>query len=161
MPESSEKTVEVPQIQHVDKVVNMPVVTQRQVPMTLNVQKSVEVARVVPHERLLGSPVRERARRFETECGAKHLATGEGPRNVQGDEQREDLESNLEQEACASVDELLGGLSLTDPRPEAADAEPASRGKQSHAGEMILTAGNHELNGNGISWRSQGYDQAD
>ena len=127
----------------------MPVVIQRQVPMTLKVQKSVEVARVIPHERLLrpaggGSSVRERAKRFETEWGAKHMATVEGPRNIQGDEQREDLESNLEQDACASVDESLGGLSLTDPRPEAADAELASWEKQLHAGEMILTAGDYE-----------------
>ena len=60
--------MQVPQNKHVDKVVNMPVVIQRQVPMTLNVQKSVEVARVIPHERLL------------------NIATVEGPRNVQGEE---------------------------------------------------------------------------
>ena len=142
----AQKIVEVPQIQQVDKAVNMPVVIQRQAPMTLNVQKSVEVARVIPHERLMkpgggGSSVRERARRFEMEWGAKHMATVEGPRNVQENEQREDLESNLEQDACASVDESLGGLSLTDLRPEGADAELASREKRSHAGEMILTSG--------------------
>ena len=145
-----QKTVEVPQIQHVDKVVNMPVVIQRQVPMTLNLQKSVEVARVTPHERLLrpaggGSSVRERARRFEEEWGAKHMATVEGPRNVQGDEQREHLESNLEQDACASVDESLGGLSLTHPRPEAADAELASREKQSHSLKGEASAQEREM----------------
>ena len=102
--QTAQKIVEVPQIQHVDEVVNMPVVIQRQVPMTLNVQKSVEVAGVTPHD-----------------------------------------ESNLEQDACASVDESLGCLSQTDPRPEEADAELASREKRSHAGEMILTTGDHEL----------------
>ena len=51
------------------------------------------------------------------------MATVEGPRNVQENEQREDFESNLEQDACASVDGSLGGLSLMDLRPEGADAE--------------------------------------
>ena len=78
--------MEVPQIQHVDKVVDMPVVIQRQLPMILNVQKFVEVAKVLPHERLLrstreGSSVRERTRRFETQWGATHMATVEGPAN--------------------------------------------------------------------------------
>ena len=47
-------------------------------------QKMVEVARVIPLERVLrppgeGSSVRERAKRFETEWGAKHMAPVEGP----------------------------------------------------------------------------------
>ena len=134
--QTAQKIVDVPQIQHVDKVVNMPLVIRRQVPMTLNVQKSVEVARVIPHERLLrpaggGSSVRERARRFETECGAKHMAIVEGLGNVHGDEQREDLESNLEQDACASVDESLGGVSLTEPRPERRQTLKSRHGRNS------------------------------
>ena len=51
------------------------------------------------------------------------MATVAGPRTAQGDRQRENLESDVEQDACTLVDESLKGLSLTDPRVEAVDAE--------------------------------------
>ena len=89
--------------------------------------------------------MRERARRFEMEWSATHIVTVEGPRTLQGDRQGDNLENDVEQDACTLVDELLGGLSLTDPRVEAVDAELAQREKHSHAGEMLLAAGDHEL----------------
>ena len=61
------------------------------------------------------------------EWGAKHLSIVEGPRTVRGDRQRDNLDSDVEQDACTSVDESPGGLSLTDPRVEVVDAELASR----------------------------------
>ena len=73
------------------------------------------------------------------------MATVAGPRTAQGDRQRENLESDAEQDACTLVDESPGGLSLTDPRVEAVDAELVSREKQSRAGETALTDGDHEL----------------
>ena len=80
-------------MQSLDWVAGVPVARQQQDPTVQKVQRSVEVARVIPHERMLrptreGSSVRKRTKRFEMELGAKHMSTVEGPRKVQGDSQR-------------------------------------------------------------------------
>ena len=72
--------------------------------------KVVEVARVIPHESMLklaggGLSVRERAKRFEIEWGANHMATVEGLRTSHGERQKERLVSDVEQDTCASADQ--------------------------------------------------------
>ena len=113
-------------------------------------QKMVEVPRVIPHERMLrpaggGSSVRERAKRFEKEWGAKHMATVEGPRTSHSERQKESLVSDVEQDTCASADQPLGGDSLTHQAMETVDANIVPREVQSLVGEMTLAAGDHEL----------------
>ena len=113
-------------------------------------QKMVEVARVIPHERTLrpaggGSFVRERAKRFEKEWGAKHMATVEVRRTSHDERQNGSLVSDVEQDTCASADQLLGGVSLTDQTMETLGGEIVPREVQSQVGEMTLTAGDHEL----------------
>merc|ERR1712050_552333 len=51
------ETVEVPQVQFVDVVVDVPVTKQRQVPMLQTVQKTVEVPEVVYVDKVVDVPV--------------------------------------------------------------------------------------------------------
>ena len=43
---------EVPQVQYIDRIVDVPVLMQRQVPTIQTVQKTVEVIQLVPQERI-------------------------------------------------------------------------------------------------------------
>ena len=117
----AQKTIEIPQVQHIDEVVDFPSVqvvqtvqkiveipvefplmTQRQVPAQA-VQKTVECAQVQLLDKIADVPVAtqhqvpdiERAKRLEMEWGAKHMATIEGSRSVQGDRQKKNLANNV------------------------------------------------------------------
>ena len=48
-----QKTMEVPQVQYIDKIVDVPVVAQRQVSTIQTVQRTVEVPQQRIHERLV------------------------------------------------------------------------------------------------------------
>merc|ERR1712084_55842 len=52
-----QKTVEVPQVQYIDRVVDVPVVKQRHVPSVQKVQKTVEVPQVQYIDRVVDVPV--------------------------------------------------------------------------------------------------------
>ena len=90
--------------------------------------------------------MRERAKRFEMEWGAKHMATVEGPRTSYGERQQEILVSDVEQDTCTSADQPPGDVSLTDWAMETVDAEIVPWEEKSQVGEMTLRAGDHELN---------------
>ena len=66
--------------------------------------------------------MRERAKRFEKEWGAKHMTSVEGPRTSHGERQKESLVSDVEQDTCESTDQPLGAVSLTDQGMETVDA---------------------------------------
>merc|ERR1712066_778885 len=51
-----QKTVEVPQVQYVDRIVDVPVVKQRQVPAIQKLQKTVEVPQVQYIDRVVAAP---------------------------------------------------------------------------------------------------------
>ena len=80
-------------------------VLQQRPPSIQKGRRSIEVSRVMPHERML-RPAGE----LSSSRSAKHMATVAGPRTAQGDRQREHLESDVEQDACTSVDESLEAL---------------------------------------------------
>ena len=88
--------------------------------------------------------MRERAKRVEMEWGAKHMVTVEGPRTTQGDREKGNLDSDVEQDICTSVDEPRGSISLTDQPVESVDAELVPMETQSQVGEMVFTAGDHQ-----------------
>ena len=52
-----QKTVEVPQIQFIDKAVDVPVIVQRQVPIVRKVQKTVEVPQAQSTDEVMDAPV--------------------------------------------------------------------------------------------------------
>ena len=52
-----QKTVEIPQVQFLDKVVDIPVVVQRQVPMVQKVQKTLEVPQLQIIDKVVDIPV--------------------------------------------------------------------------------------------------------
>ena len=47
-----EKTVEVPQMQYTDRIVGVPVVTQRRIPTVQTAQRTVEVPKIVSHDKI-------------------------------------------------------------------------------------------------------------
>ena len=51
------KTVEVPQLQHIDEISDEPIVAQRQVPVVQTVQKTVDVPQVQFSDRVADVPV--------------------------------------------------------------------------------------------------------
>merc|ERR1712209_380195 len=51
-----QKTVEVPQLQFIDKVVDIPVVAQRQIPMVQTVEKTVEIPQLQIVEKIVEIP---------------------------------------------------------------------------------------------------------
>ena len=149
-------TVKVRQKQFPHQVVDVPVVTQQRhdpVPHVMTdevTQKMVEVTRVIPQERVVrptgeGSSVRERAKRFEKEWGAKHMTSVEGPRPSHDERQKESPVSDAEQDTCGSTGQSLGAVSLTDQAMETVDVQIVPREVQPQTGEMTLTAGDHEL----------------
>ena len=52
-----QKTVEIPQVQFLNKVVDIPVVVQRQVPMVQKVQKTLEVPQLQFIDKVVDIPV--------------------------------------------------------------------------------------------------------
>ena len=52
-----QKTVEVPQIQFIDKAVDVPVIVQRQVPIVRKVQKTVEVPQALSTDEVMDAPL--------------------------------------------------------------------------------------------------------
>eukprot|EP00971_Amphidinium_carterae_P052413 1031692-Amphidinium_carterae.1 len=52
-----QKTVEVPQVQIIDKVVDVPVTKERMCPMVSTVQKTVEVPQVQIFDKVVDVPV--------------------------------------------------------------------------------------------------------
>ena len=87
-----EQTMEVSRVEYNDKVVNIPVMAQRHVPSPQKVlravevpqirDQSVEVARVIPQERIkpASASVRERVRQFEMNGGVSRTSTVEALR---------------------------------------------------------------------------------
>ena len=124
------ETVKVPQNQFPHRVVDAPVVTQQRhdpVPHVMTDDavrlacqaQMVEVARVVPHERVVrlageGSSVRERAKSFEKVWREKRTTSVDGPRTSHGERQKESPVSDVEQDTCVSTDQSLGVVSPTD-----------------------------------------------
>merc|ERR1711916_268845 len=56
-PNQVTKQVEIPQIQYIDKVVDVPVVMQRQLPTIQKVQKTVEVPQIQYIDKIVDVPV--------------------------------------------------------------------------------------------------------
>merc|ERR1711916_74501 len=52
-----QKTVEVPQLQFIDKVVDIPVEAQRQIPMVQTVQKTIEIPQLQYIDKVVDVPV--------------------------------------------------------------------------------------------------------
>merc|ERR1719284_1005822 len=57
MVQTVQKTVEVPQLQFIDKVVDIPVVAQRQIPMVQTVQKTIEIPQLQYVDKVVDVPV--------------------------------------------------------------------------------------------------------
>ena len=101
-----EQTIEVQEVQYIDKVTEVAVMAQRQVPLAQRVQRTVEVpkirdqtvevARVIPQERIkpagARASVRERVRQFEMNGGVSHTSTVGAPRVAPRGRQSEDPE---------------------------------------------------------------------
>merc|ERR1712012_1319198 len=56
MVQTVQKTVEVPQLQFIDKVVDIPVVAQRQIPMVQTVQKTIEIPQLQYVDKVVDVP---------------------------------------------------------------------------------------------------------
>ena len=94
-----ETTVGGPKVQFIDEVMNVPTVKQRRVSTAMQTARktdqTVEVARVIPHERILKperASVRKRVRQFEMNGDMSCTSTVEAPRATPGDKQSEDPE---------------------------------------------------------------------
>ena len=57
MQRQAQKTVEVPQVQFIDKAVDVPVIVQRQVPIVQKVQKTEEVPQAQSTDEVMDAPV--------------------------------------------------------------------------------------------------------
>ena len=89
--------VEVPKVRSSNDVMDVSEFEQRQVSTSIQTDQTVEVPRVIPHERILkpageGTSVRERIRQLERNGSASCLNTLEVPRASPSDRQSEDLE---------------------------------------------------------------------
>ena len=92
-----QKTWENPQEQSISEVIHVSEVKQRRVSTGIKTDRTVEVPRVIPQERILKpagerASVRERVRQFERNGGASCSYNVEVPRAAPGDRQSEEAE---------------------------------------------------------------------
>ena len=95
--QNMQKTCENPQAQSISEVIDVSEVKQRRVSTGIQTDRTVEVPRVIPQERILKpagerASVRERVRQFERNGGASCSNNVEVPRTNPDDRQSEDPE---------------------------------------------------------------------
>ena len=95
-----ETTIGGPKVQFINEVRGVPGVEQRRVSTGIQTEKTVEVPRVIPHERILKpagerASVRERVRQFEMNGGVSCSNSVEVLRTNRDDRQSEDPEDEV------------------------------------------------------------------